>query len=104
MILREQVLDESFDCICGLAYPMMSNTGDKLGPPLFDSLIQQKLLAQNVFAFYMSLCAEEQKSELAFGWYDEQRYTGPIVWHPVVHKYFWSLKLEDIKVSVLPSF
>jgi hypothetical protein len=46
----------------------------------------------------MSLCKQE-KSELVFGWYDETKFTGPMAWHPVVFKYFWSLQLDDIKVS-----
>lgn len=78
----------------------MANTGTINGTPLFDSMMQQKLLNKNVFAFYMSLCKEE-KSELVFGWYDDTKYTGPMTWHPVVYKYFWSLKLDDIKVSNL---
>lgn len=92
------MLDTTFDSICGLAYPMMANTGEALGVPLFDSMIEQKLLNENVFAFYMSLCAEES-SELAFGWYDQTRYTGLLDWHPVIHKFFWSLNLDDIKVT-----
>ncbi len=40
MIVNECVLDESFDCITGLAYPTMSNTGSKKRTPLFDSMMQ----------------------------------------------------------------
>lgn len=46
----------------------------------------------------MSLCKEE-KSELVFGWYDQTKFSGEMKWHPVVYKYFWALKLDDIKVS-----
>lgn len=46
----------------------------------------------------MSLCQEED-SELAFGWYDPTRYIGELDWHPVVNKFFWSLQLDDIKVT-----
>jgi hypothetical protein len=47
----------------------------------------------------MSLCKEE-KSELVFGWYDQTKFSGEMKWHPVVYKYFWALKLDDIKVSI----
>ena len=57
------------------------------------------MLQKNVFAFYMSLCKEE-KSELVFGWYDETKFSGVMKWHPVVYKYFWALKLDDIKVII----
>lgn len=102
VMTKEAVLDESFDCICGLAYPSMAQGSKKIGPPLFDNMMQQSLLNENIFAFYMSLCEEEQRSELTFGWADPSRYVGPIVWHPVVHKYFWSLSLDDILVSLIP--
>lgn len=36
----ESVLDDTFDCICGLAYPSMANTGAINGTPLFDSMMQ----------------------------------------------------------------
>lgn len=97
LITSESVLDDTFDCICGLAYPTMANTGSINGTPLFDTMMQQKILHNNVFAFYMSLCKEE-KSELVFGWYDETKFTGTMTWHPVVFKFFWSLQLDDIKV------
>ena len=47
----------------------------------------------------MSLCSDE-KSELTFGWYDDTRYKNTLYWHPVINKYFWSLKLDDIMVSL----
>ena len=101
IITKEAVLDESFDCICGLAYPTMAQGSKKIGPPLFDSMMTQGLLNQNIFAFYMSLCQDEQKSELSFGWADPTRYVGPIIWHPVVHQFFWSLQLDDVLVNAL---
>jgi Eukaryotic aspartyl protease len=98
VMTKECVLDESFDCICGLAYPTMANTVDIDAKPLFDNMISQRLLKENIFAFYMSLCHEES-SELVFGWADETKYQGPIVWHPVIHKYFWSLRLVQWEVN-----
>ena len=37
--------------------------------------------------------------DLVFGWYDQTKFSGEMKWHPVVYKYFWALKLDDIKVS-----
>lgn len=66
--------------------------------PLFENIMSQKLLEQNVFAFYMSMNANED-SELIFGWIDGSRYIGEMQWYPVVNKLFWSIELDDIKVS-----
>lgn len=74
IVTKEQVFDESFDSICGLAYPQMAPGSRKLSPPLFDNMMAQQLLNQKRFAFYMSLCQEEQKSEITFGWDDPSRY------------------------------
>ena len=81
------MLDKTFDGIIGLAYPAMANSQ---AMPLFDSMIEQKLLNKNIFAFFMSLNKKEQ-SELSFGYYDESKFEGPIVWHPVIVQYFWTL-------------
>ena len=97
MIKEESVLDTTFDCILGLAYPTMANSASHLGKPLFDTMIEQKVLNKNVFAFFMSLC-EEEKSELTFGWYDDSKIKGNIQWHDVIYQFFWALELNDVKV------
>ena len=42
IVTREQVFDETFDAIIGLAYPTM---GEGLSLPLFDTMLDQKLLS-----------------------------------------------------------
>eukprot|EP00350_Pseudokeronopsis_sp_OXSARD2_P010015 CAMPEP_0170551034 /NCGR_PEP_ID=MMETSP0211-20121228/9050_1 /TAXON_ID=311385 /ORGANISM="Pseudokeronopsis sp., Strain OXSARD2" /LENGTH=170 /DNA_ID=CAMNT_0010857933 /DNA_START=672 /DNA_END=1184 /DNA_ORIENTATION=- len=39
------------------------------------------------------------QSELLFGAYNEDKFTGDINWHPVIDKLFWSLSLDDIKYN-----
>lgn len=39
------------------------------------------------------------KSELTFGYYDKEKYTGDLHWIPVEFKYMFGVKLEDIKVN-----
>eukprot|EP00347_Sterkiella_histriomuscorum_P005441 403356609 len=90
----EQVFDETFDAIVGLAFPSMSNSID-VGKPMFDNLMDQQLLNSNIFAFYMAL-NEKESSELIFGWIDHSRYEEPMIWHPVVHNFFWQLNLDDV--------
>lgn len=60
--------------------------------------MKQGLLEQNMFSFYMTTNPSEQ-SELVFGTYDADKFTGEITWHSVVDKFFWSLKLDDIKIN-----
>lgn len=56
------MLDNDYDAIIGLAYPKMANAG----LPIFDSMIQQKLLDKNIFSFYMGVHSGDH-SELLFG-------------------------------------
>ena len=55
-------------------------------------------MKQNVFAFYMSM-NEDEPSELIFGWIDYSRFYAPMKWYPVISKLFWSLELDDVKVT-----
>ena len=54
-----------------------------VGSPLFDSMISQKLLHKNIFAFYMSM-DKKDKSELTFGSIDTNKFIGDIEYHPVI--------------------
>ena len=41
-------------------------------------------------------------SELTFGYYDKSKYTGDMVWHPILHKLMFGIALDDIKVNGKP--
>ena len=45
---------------------------------------------------------QADKSEILFGSYDKEKFTGEIQWHSVIDKLFWSLKLDDIKLNGVP--
>lgn len=68
------------------------------GLPIFDMMMEQNLLLDNVFAFYMSMDLNIQ-SELLFGAYDTTKFVGDIHYHDVVDFLFWSLHLDDIKYN-----
>jgi len=38
-------------------------------------------------------------SELTFGYYDKSKYTGDMVWHPILHKLMFGIQLDDIKIN-----
>ena len=39
-------------------------------------------------------------SDITFGYYDTSKFSGKIAWHPVVFKYMYGIKLDDIKIGV----
>lgn len=41
----------------------------------------------------------KDQSALTFGYIDSDRYEGPIEWHPVYKKVYWSLLLDDILLN-----
>ena len=55
-------------------------------------------LEKNVFSWYLSYNPDEE-SEILFGGWDTSRFSGKIQWHPVMHKLFWSIKLDDVLVG-----
>jgi hypothetical protein len=70
---------------------------------MFDNMIKQKLLQDNLFAFFLTSKMDEEMegldSELTFGYYDKSKYTGDMVWHPILHKLMFGIQLDDIKVN-----
>lgn len=36
---------------------------------------------------------------MTFGYYDKDKFKGEIAWHPVLFKYMFGVKLDDIKVN-----
>ena len=100
---EDSIFRENFDAIVGLAYPSFAERGIT---PVFDNMINQKLLQDNLFAFYLSSKMDEEMegldSELTFGYYDKSKYTGDMIWHPILHKLMFGIQLDDIKVNGVP--
>ena len=44
--------------------------------PFFDSMMREGLISLNIFAFYMSMNPLVDDSELTFGAYDTNRFSG----------------------------
>jgi len=67
-----------------MAYPALAEKGVV---PVFDEMMNQKLLTSNVFAFYPTSMQDEHqsgiKSDLTFGYYDKTKFKGDIHWNPV---------------------
>jgi hypothetical protein len=83
----------AFEGIVGLAFPKMSANGVV---PFFDTVISQKALDHNEFAFYLS---KDNPSANAIFWggVDKTFYKGELEYFPVVDPFYWSLKLVSFK-------
>jgi hypothetical protein len=83
-----------------LAYPALAERGVT---PVFDEMIQQKLLKQNVFSFYLTSVEDEKKygvkSDLTFGYFDQTKFQGDIHWNDIAFQYMFGVKLDDVKVN-----
>ena len=86
---------DHFAGIAGLAFPALSAYSHT---PVFDNIMNQKLLAVNMFAFYYSKLPR-QESALFFGGPDPEFYTGKITWIPVMRQFYWEIRLQDIFVG-----
>lgn len=81
----------------GLSYHIPSKFE---GNNLMESITEQKVLERNIFAFYLS-ANDVDESEIIFGWIDSSKYIGKLSWYPIANKLYWSIKIDDIRVSVL---
>ena len=83
-----------FDGILGLGYDTISV--DKIRPPFYN-MLDEKLLDEPVFAFYLSDSNDEgAESEVVFGGVDKSHYTGEMVKIPLRRKAYWEVQLDAI--------
>ncbi|XP_057231217.1 embryonic pepsinogen-like [Malurus melanocephalus] len=83
-----------FDGILGLGYPNLAADGIT---PVFDNLVNQSLLQQNLFSVYLS--REATGSVVIFGAIDQSYFTGPISWIPVSYQGYWQISMDSIIVN-----
>lgn len=83
-----------FDGILGLGYDTISVNGI---PPPFYSMVDQGLLDEPVFAFYLSdTNSKEAESEAIFGGVNKEHYTGEMTKIPLRRKAYWEVDLDAI--------
>jgi saccharopepsin len=80
-----------FDGILGLGYDTISV--NKIVPPFY-RMVEQGLLDEPVFAFYLG--NTEGESEAVFGGVDKSHYTGDIEYIPLRRKAYWEVDLDAI--------
>jgi hypothetical protein len=84
-----------FSGILGLAYPSMAAYGVV---PVFDNIIKQNLIKKNVMTFFYSV-NENTNGEITIGYIDPNRFVGKLHYHKVIDKFYWTIKLDDIRLG-----
>merc|ERR1712072_894151 len=82
-----------FDGILGLGFDTISV--NKIPPPFYN-MIDQKLLDEPVFAFYLGDTNNGEGDESTFGGIDKAHYTGDITYIPLRRKAYWEVDLDAI--------
>ncbi|KAI5278542.1 cathepsin D [Manis pentadactyla] len=86
-----------FDGILGMAYPRISVDGVL---PVFDNLMQQKLVDKNIFSFYLSRDpSAELGGELMLGGTDSRYYKGPLNYFNVTRQAYWQIHMDQIDIG-----
>jgi saccharopepsin len=83
-----------FDGILGLGYDTISV--NRIVPPFYN-MLDQNLLDEPVFGFYLGDSNKEgDESEATFGGIDKDHYTGNLVKIPLRRKAYWEVDLDAI--------
>ncbi|XP_073514863.1 cathepsin D-like [Phyllobates terribilis] len=86
-----------FDGILGMAYPRISVDG---APTVFDDIMDQKLVDNNVFSFYLNRNPDsEPGGELLLGGTDPAYYTGDFNFLNVTRKAYWQIRMDQLGVG-----
>lgn len=85
------------DGIIGMGYGTISVNR---APTVFENLLAQGLVDRGIFAFYFSTITDGTSpvgsSEIIFGGYNPNHFTGEISWYPVINRGYWEIQLNDI--------
>lgn len=84
-----------FDGIMGLAF---RNISIDFINPVFIDMVEQGLVDEPVFAFFLSN-SDGVDGEMDIGGADKDKYTGEITYTPVTEMNYWSTKLDAFKIN-----
>jgi len=87
-----------FDGLLGLGFKSISQYQI---PTPFEAMIDQKLIDEPVFAFYLQQDASKQ-GELLFGGIDKSHYTGELVDVPLTSESYWEVSLDAMAFGGKP--
>nr|CAG4710427.1 unnamed protein product [Naegleria fowleri] len=84
------------DGIVGMAFPSIAVDGVT---PLFNNIMAQKLVDQNLFSFYLSKTPGSTASAMILGGINQKYYTGPMNYVPLANRTYWAIKIADVGVG-----
>ncbi|KAM9476202.1 pepsin A-like [Clarias gariepinus] len=83
------------DGILGLAYQSIASDN---ATPVFDNMMSQGLVSQDVFSVYLSSNGQ-QGSEVLFGEIDTSYYTGSIYWIPLSSESYYQVTMNSVTIN-----
>uniref|UniRef100_A0A3P8YHR3 pepsin A n=1 Tax=Esox lucius TaxID=8010 RepID=A0A3P8YHR3_ESOLU len=83
------------DGILGLAFPSIAASG---ATPVFDNMMSQGLVSQNLFSVYLSSNSAEG-SVVSFGNIESSYFTGQITWIPLTSETYWQVSMDSVTIN-----
>uniref|UniRef100_A0A8C3PJX3 pepsin A n=1 Tax=Calidris pygmaea TaxID=425635 RepID=A0A8C3PJX3_9CHAR len=84
-----------FDGILGLAFPSIASSG---ATPVFDNMMMQNLVAENLFSVYLSK-EGQSGSFILFGAIDPFYTTNGIAWIPLSAETYWQITMSSVSIG-----
>ncbi|XP_014804310.1 PREDICTED: pepsin A-like [Calidris pugnax] len=84
-----------FDGILGLAFPSIASSG---ATPVFDNMMMQNLVAENLFSVYLSK-EGQSGSFILFGAIDPFYTTNGISWIPLSAETYWQITMNSVSIG-----
>jgi len=94
VIEQDEGSTTNFSCLIGLGFPELAPNGELM---LFDNMMQQGVLAENLFTVYYY--NDNIHSDIIFGGLSREYYEGDINYVNVQERYHWNIRIDDFLVN-----
>ncbi|XP_056670600.1 renin-like [Monodelphis domestica] len=85
-----------FDGVLGLSFPTQSMNGIT---PVFDNIMAQGVLKEDIFSIYYSRKSGETEGELILGGRDPKYYQGNFHYIKISHPDFWQIQMQGVALK-----